>query len=100
MRSLDATFDEQTAILHVRGEVHEQVTPQLHQCLDEATAGGTRSVTVDLTGVTLLVSRAIGALVVANRTAGEHGQGVDLVARADTIAARVLDITGLKYRRA
>lgn len=100
MRGLDNTYDEQAATLYLRGELDELVAPQLRECLNEATGGGTRSVTVDLTAVTLLPSTAIGALVVANRRAGEHGQVVDLVAEAGSIAGRVLSISGLAYRTA
>lgn len=97
-RRFDARYDPAVSTLFVSGEIDEDVLGQLDDRLREATADHSRSVVVDLTAVDYLPSVAIGALLSATQRATRAGHHLEVVAAHDTIAARVLAITGVPFR--
>lgn len=95
-----AEFDESSSILVVAGEVDEAALTDLEKVVGHVSHDFTRSVIVDLSGVTLLPSSALGVLTVAMKRGGQSGHAVELLAREDSFARRILQITGLPHRTA
>jgi anti-anti-sigma factor len=92
---LDHAYDDSTSTLAIAGEIDEACIAQLRDRVQEVTVGHTRSVTVDLTEVTLLPSAAIGVLAAARRDAARNDQRLALVAAPGTIAEAVLRVIGM-----
>ena len=94
---LSLSFDTATCTLYVAGSVDEMsaemLRDALHRCLDQTTS----PLTVDLTDVSFLTSVGLGVLAAAMRRAAEAGSAVELVAKAGSIAEKVLAICGLSH---
>ncbi|HEY1134817.1 MAG TPA: STAS domain-containing protein [Nocardioides sp.] len=90
-------FDEDRAgnVVRVTGGVFTDLDARrLEHRLTEAATHAPGVVTVDLDAVTFLPSRAIRALVMAQRAATAHGSTVRLVAGEDALAHRMLRAVG------
>ncbi len=75
------------------GVLDSSAEPQLRQAFEDLLAGGAEAVTVDLSGVEMISSVCVGALVVLwldLRAAGRWGQLLTSPA-----VKRILDMTGL-----
>jgi anti-sigma B factor antagonist len=91
--------DNGAAIVTFRGELDAHDAPRLREVLTGAlgaldNASGAPRLVVDLTGVALLDSTALGALVGALRRVREAGGEMPLVL-PETPARRIFEITGL-----
>ena len=81
--------------LTARGVVDLASAKQLEDGIVAAVAeGGTRTVVIDLAGVTLLDSMGIAALLKGRRRADEQGRDYRLIG-ATGLVREVLDITGV-----
>jgi anti-anti-sigma factor len=98
-RPLTFSFDPDTRILHVSGEVDELSGPALREAIGKNSEDYSREVVVDLSGVDFLPSIGVGVLAVAMRTAEERDTRLELVAAKGTIAQQVLNICGLPHRQ-
>jgi anti-anti-sigma factor len=93
-----AVLDRSRDALVVTGEVDENAAVALRSAIDEATAGYTRALTIDLSAVSFLPSFGVGVLATSARRADENGQPIDLVAASGTIAQRVLEVCAVPHR--
>jgi anti-anti-sigma factor len=100
LNSDDATFDEATAVLTLRGEIDESAGVALRENIATTTQNYTRSIAIDLTEVDYFPSLAVG--VIARALARAHEAGIELVLRAapGTVAQRVLTVCGLEHQTA
>jgi anti-anti-sigma factor len=100
LNSDDATFDEATAVLTLRGEIDETAGVALRENIATATQNYTRSIAIDLTEVDFFPSLAVG--VIARALARAREAGIELVLRAapGTVAQRVLTVCGLEHQTA
>jgi anti-anti-sigma factor len=96
--SYASDFDQQTQTLFLKGEIDETDVDQLRNVVHLATAQFTRSVTVDLSEVTFLPSRAIGALVVAQETARSSSTEITLRTTTGSITNKILTILSLPHQ--
>jgi anti-anti-sigma factor len=96
--SHDASFDETTAVLTVRGDIDEDAGVALRENIAATTQNYTRSIAIDLTEVDYFPSLAVG--VVARALAKARESGIELVLRAapGTVAQRVLTVCGLEHQ--
>lgn len=93
----DATFDEATAVLTLRGDIDETAGVALRENIATTTQDYTRSIAIDLTEVDYFPSLAVG--VIAKALARAREAGIELVLRAapGTVAQRVLTVCGLEH---
>lgn len=89
------TLTERGDVLTVGGAVDEFSVVQLRTAIKDRVESG--DVVVDLTDVDVLPSVGVGVLARASEQARRDGRSVHLVAQADTIAQRVLQVCGLQY---
>ncbi len=81
-------------VVTVTGELDLAIAGQLRRTLlDAVTDASTRTVTVDLAGVSFIDSSIVGALIAAHTTAARAGKSLT-VERASGLVARVLDLVG------
>ena len=90
--------DQATSVLTVSGDVDEVSTPLLRDAIEEASAGFTRSIAVDLSAVTYLPSVVIGVLAKAQQEFS-GSSAMELIAADGTIAQRVLTVCAFPFRR-
>lgn len=88
-----------TGGLAVRGPLHLGTVAALETRLAMETRGGTRSLTLDLSGLTHLASAGVQLLQKARRTAHDHGEELTLVAGRGSIADHVLDLVAVDHGR-
>ncbi len=81
-------------IVAVSGEVDIYTAPQFKECMVELLDAGVDRLVVDLSGVTLIDSTALGVLIGGVRRAHTAGGAIALVV-ANRAVERVLSITGL-----
>jgi anti-anti-sigma regulatory factor len=93
-----SNFDPQTQTLILKGEIDETDVEQLRNDVHLATAQFTRSTTIDLSEVTFLTSRAIGALVVAQETARSSVTEIALRTTTGSITDKILTILSLPHQ--
>lgn len=86
-------YDAEGAVLAVTGELRPEDVDSLASFLREAVAGG--DLVLDLNAVTYLPSAAVGVIARAVNGARDRGSRLHLVTEPDTIAGRVLAITGI-----
>jgi anti-anti-sigma factor len=91
-------FDDESRTLFVTGSVDELSGVPLREAIGKYSDGQKEDLVIDLGGVDLLPSAGVGVLAVAMRQAEENGATIELVAKADTIVQRVLNICGLPFR--
>jgi anti-anti-sigma factor len=88
---------EGTGRLGVRGPLHIGTVAALESRLAMETRGGTRSLVLDLSGLTHLASAGVQLLQQARRTAQDHNAELALVASAGSIADHVLDLVAADH---
>lgn len=93
-----AVYDDATAILAIAGDIDETGLSDFRSALEHATAHHSRSTTVDLSAVTLLTSSALATLATARHRSTRAAVELDVTAPRDSIAGRVLAITGIPFR--
>jgi anti-sigma regulatory factor (Ser/Thr protein kinase)/anti-anti-sigma regulatory factor len=86
-----------TSGLAVRGPLHLGTVAVLETRLAMESRGGTRSLTLDLSGLTHLASAGVQLLQKARRTARDHGEELRLVAGRGSIADHVLDLVAVDH---
>jgi anti-anti-sigma factor len=105
-RALLLVLDEPThaaddvARVRVDGPVDAATADQLHTALAHRTRGGTRPLTVDLTGVTHLGSAGVSALFAVRRSALRAGDGEAALvfhAPVGSVADHVMTLVGLPH---
>ncbi|MFB9312748.1 STAS domain-containing protein [Nocardioides plantarum] len=96
-RPFDASYDESTSTLTLSGIVDELSLDDMKSALATASAELTVPVRVDLSEVDFLPSIGLGILAAAMRRCRTRGGEVTLVTRSGTLAARVLEISGLPF---
>ncbi|GAA1857747.1 sigma-F factor regulator [Pseudonocardia ailaonensis] len=94
---LDQPGGDGAARIRVDGPVDITTAASLHAELRRRTQGGSRALTVDLTGVTHLASAGVAVLYQAGLDAGPDAP-LDLVAPVDSPAGYVLDLVALPHR--
>jgi anti-anti-sigma factor len=90
-------LDEERGVLVLRGELDEPATAELRETIRKATDQLTSDLAIDLAGVTLLPSPAIGVLASSKADARSHGATLTLVAPAGSFLARLLTICALDH---
>ena len=73
LNSDDATFDEATAVLTLRGEIDESAGVALRENIATTTQNYTRSIAIDLTEVDYFPSLAVGVIARALARARRGG---------------------------
>ncbi|WP_205472954.1 STAS domain-containing protein [Nocardioides sp. SYSU D00038] len=96
--TLTTSYDADTAVLTVTGEVDESTGPQLREELEKHSEGFTRDLVVDLGAVDYFPSLAVGVVAAARRRAEESGVDLELLATEGSVAQRVLTVCGLPHR--
>lgn len=91
--AMDFRADLDGDVLVVRGAVDTGAADRLRLLIGRASLGGTRPLTLDLTGATLLASAVVEVLVATR--AGLPGGVVSLVAGPGSAALRALRLAGL-----
>jgi anti-sigma B factor antagonist len=81
-------------VVAVAGEVDLATAPELPARLRDAVASPASAVVADLADVEFLDSSGVGALLIADQTARQHGTGL-IVRGAKPAVRRVFDILGL-----
>jgi len=93
-----AALDDSERTLAVSGDVDETAAVTLRSAIEEATAGYSRPLSVDLSAVSFLPSFGVGVLATSVRRAGESGHPIELVAARGSIAQRILEVCALPHR--
>jgi anti-sigma regulatory factor (Ser/Thr protein kinase)/anti-anti-sigma regulatory factor len=83
--------------LAVRGPLHLGTTGALESRLAMETRGGTRSLVLDLSGLTHLASAGVQLLQQARRTARNHHEDLALVASPGSVADHVLELVAVDH---
>jgi anti-sigma B factor antagonist len=81
-------------VLQVEGRLNMVAAPRLRAAVDEAVAGGSPRLVVDLTATTFVDSSGLGALVAGLKTARQAGGDLRIVGAGDQVAT-VLTLTNL-----
>jgi anti-anti-sigma factor len=92
-----AEFAAETARASVRGPVDASTADVFLRKLLAACRGGTLSLQVDLTGVSLLASAGLSALYRVARQLTRNGSRLELTAADGSAVQAVLDLAGLAY---
>ena len=93
--SLRVNRDHNSAEVTAVGEVDIHTCAQLEEALLGLVGDGVSKVTLDLADVAFIDSSGLRALVVAHKALEENG-GSLVVANPSSMAARLLEVTGLK----
>jgi anti-sigma B factor antagonist len=93
--SLGVARHEGGADVTAHGEIDIHTCTELEQTLLGLVGDGVSKVTLDLADVAFIDSSGLRALVVAHKALEEHG-GSLVVANPSSMAARLLEVTGLK----
>ena len=88
-----STWDSDTVVIEVSGEIDLATAPEVVSVLDGATDA--RRVVIDLTHTTFVDSAAINSLIRCRRRLGEHGVDFRLVSPPDGIVRKALEITNV-----
>ncbi len=80
--------------IHLAGEVDLAAAPRVESAIDEALAGETSDIVIDLDGVTFLDSTGLRVLVAAHSMCKAEGRSLTLVNPSVSVS-RILEITGL-----
>ena len=91
--AIDTEEREGEVVLRVKGELDLSTTPQLSAAID-ATAGGPRTVTLDLSGVSFIDSSALRVLVLSGRALADADRALQIGPRSEMVG-RVLTMTNL-----
>lgn len=91
------SFDAVSSTLFVGGSVDEMSADTLRSALNRCLGETASTLTVDLTNVSFLTSVGIGVLAAAVHRGADLGATVVVVAKAGSIAERVLAICGLPH---
>ncbi len=83
-----------TPVISVQGEIDVATAPQLRESIHGVIAKGSRTVVLDLLGVTFLDSTALGVLVGGLKRCRELGGEFHIVV-ADARIKKIFEITGL-----
>ncbi|HUC04277.1 MAG TPA: STAS domain-containing protein [Acidimicrobiales bacterium] len=83
-----------TPVISVQGEIDVATAPQLRECIHGVIANGSRTVVLDLLGVTFLDSTALGVLVGGLKRCRELGGEFHVVV-SDARIRKIFEITGL-----
>lgn len=78
----------------VRGELDMSTAPELSAALLKLSEQASRTITLDMSGVSFLDSSAIGALIASGQELSTAGRSLRIGHRS-AIVSRVLEITGL-----
>ncbi len=104
-RAYSSNFDAQTCHLSVEGAIDDLNVSVFGRDLDVAASSswggvaGSGRLVVDLSGVDYFPSVAVGALVAVMKQHRNLDRAViDVVARAGTVAQRVLELCGIPHR--
>jgi anti-sigma B factor antagonist len=92
--TLSVTERDGSVEVTAQGEVDIHTCQQLQDTLVSLASNGARTITLDLAKVAFIDSSGLRALVVGHKALEEHG-GTLVVANPSTIAARLLEVTGL-----
>ncbi|GAA1998411.1 MULTISPECIES: STAS domain-containing protein [Nocardioides] len=95
-RPFTSTLD--SGVLTVSGSIDEYAVMTLRNQIAAHSADYTGRVVIELSDVDYLPSVAIGVLAKAMSQARRAGGSVELVARRDTLAQRMLTVVALPYR--
>jgi anti-sigma regulatory factor (Ser/Thr protein kinase)/anti-anti-sigma regulatory factor len=91
--TIDSAHDQLT----VRGPLMLATAGALETRLGWETRGGTRSLTLDLSGLTHLASTGVKLLQHTRAAAALHGQKVTLLASPGSVAHHVLELTAMEH---
>jgi anti-sigma B factor antagonist len=80
--------------IHLAGEVDLAAAPKVESAIDEALAGETSDIVIDVDGVTFLDSTGLRVLVAAHARCAGEGKSLTLVNPSVSVS-RILEITGL-----
>ena len=92
--TLDVTQHDAAAEITATGEVDIHTCAQLEEALLRLAEDGVVTVTLDLGAVAFIDSSGLRALVVGHKALEERG-GALVVANPSSMAARLLEVTGL-----
>jgi anti-sigma B factor antagonist len=80
--------------IHLAGEVDLAAAPKVESAIDEALAGETSDIVIDVDGVTFLDSTGLRVLVAAHARCAGEGKSLTLFNPSVSVS-RILEITGL-----
>ena len=89
-----AALTSEVALVSITGELDVHTSSRLREGVDEAASTGAKAVIVDLSGVSLIDSTALGVLVQQAKSL-EGRSGLLLVVTNDPRTMRVFELTGL-----
>lgn len=92
-----ASYHIATATLVITGEIDETDAEQVRDDLRFLGEQYPDALTIDLSAVTYLPSRAIGVVVGAQNAARARGTEINLLTARDSISAKILAIVGLPF---
>lgn len=95
-----SSFDADTAVLTVRGDIDETAGVALRDEITARTEQFTRPIRIDLSEVDYFPSLAVGVVARARSRAGQSGVVLDLVAAEGSVAGRVLTVCGIDHATA
>lgn len=95
---VELDLDTRPGVVCVTGAVDDLTAEIFHAAVNEASEVGNRSVVVDLTAATRLASPAIHSLHEFLSRSRRGGARVEILAREDSLVARVLAITAVPFR--
>ena len=95
---LTTSYDEDTAVLAVSGDVDADSAEELRLVIEQCSNDARTGLEIDLSGVTYLPSVAIGMLVRATRSVTAAGGTLTLAARSGSPAQRVLTVSAMPFR--
>ncbi|WP_252975141.1 STAS domain-containing protein [Janibacter melonis] len=81
-------------VVHCTGEIDVSTASQLRDAVQQVILGGSRSVAIDMTGVSFMDSTGLGVVVGRLKTLRREGGTLTIAATADRVR-RVFEITGL-----
>jgi anti-anti-sigma factor len=93
--TLDVSQQRTSARVAAAGEIDIHTCTELEETLVRLVDAGVSRITLDLADVAFIDSSGLRALVVGHKALEERG-GALIVANPSTMAARLLEVTGLK----